>query len=458
MKYVGLHVQDRRDQGQAASRGRTCSSRTRTTCRGADAAPAPRRCARPCALSTSPRFAPRTRGSRLSVHRTPVLTCASLDARGRRGLCLSSARTCRRSARSRRAARAMPCYSLSDEEARRGVVTHSVRQSRRSARLCGGDARGIPAWVVMPRMRGRSSRKTVRRFGATVASDAHRRRGARGRLCGRAARNRRGTRAPLRRLRGSSRGRARRRSSCSKRCRISTSSSRPSAAVACFRGRRSRSSSALDAGSGLRRRAGRMRDDAAQRASPPAGRAAADATTTIADGLRTSLARADASPRSARDVDHIATPRERGKAFVHAMRMTWERLKLVVETSAAVPLACLLDGPLAGARHARRRHPHGGNVDLDRLPWQRHVSATQRRHRCSTVRGVTLQYKTKDHLVTATYRVDFEVFRFRPLRAARSLGLRQVDAAEGGRRLHDAGRGRDPARRARSSAARDPTG
>ena len=27
------------------------------------------------------------------------------------------------------------------------------------------------------------------------------------------------------------------------------------------------------------------------------------------------------------------------------------------------------------------------------------------------VRGVTLQYKTKDHLVTATYRVDFQVFQ-----------------------------------------------
>ena len=27
------------------------------------------------------------------------------------------------------------------------------------------------------------------------------------------------------------------------------------------------------------------------------------------------------------------------------------------------------------------------------------------------VRGVTLQYKTKDHLVTATYRVDFDVYR-----------------------------------------------
>jgi len=27
------------------------------------------------------------------------------------------------------------------------------------------------------------------------------------------------------------------------------------------------------------------------------------------------------------------------------------------------------------------------------------------------VDGVTLQYKTKDHLITATYRVDFEVFQ-----------------------------------------------
>ena len=27
------------------------------------------------------------------------------------------------------------------------------------------------------------------------------------------------------------------------------------------------------------------------------------------------------------------------------------------------------------------------------------------------VRGVTLQYKTRDYLVTATYRVDFQVFQ-----------------------------------------------
>jgi len=32
-------------------------------------------------------------------------------------------------------------------------------------------------------------------------------------------------------------------------------------------------------------------------------------------------------------------------------------------------------------------------------------------HPLLDVRGVTLQYKTKDHLITATYRVDFQVFR-----------------------------------------------
>ena len=36
------------------------------------------------------------------------------------------------------------------------------------------------------------------------------------------------------------------------------------------------------------------------------------------------------------------------------------------------------------------------------------------------VRGVTLQYKTTEHLVTATYRVDFEVFRSRSLHPARA--------------------------------------
>jgi hypothetical protein len=70
---------------------------------------------------------------------------------------------------------------------------------------------------------------------------------------------------------------------------------------------------------------------------------------TIADGLRTTLsARTLAAIRA--HVAAIGTASE--EAIVWAMRMTWERMKVVIEPSAAVPLACLLDRSLdvAGAR------------------------------------------------------------------------------------------------------------
>ena len=38
------------------------------------------------------------------------------------------------------------------------------------------------------------------------------------------------------------------------------------------------------------------------------------------------------------------------------------------------------------------------------------------------VKGVTLQYKTPDHLVTATYRIDFEVFEGERNSDMKSLG------------------------------------
>jgi len=90
-------------------------------------------------------------------------------------------------------------------------------------------------------------------------------------------------------------------------------------------------------------------------------------TRTIADGLRSSL-----SPRTfaalREHVTDIATCSEAN--IVRAMRLMWERLRVVVEPSAAVPLACILEGTLAvdGARTGIV--VSGGNVDLDRLPWQ----------------------------------------------------------------------------------------
>ena len=88
---------------------------------------------------------------------------------------------------------------------------------------------------------------------------------------------------------------------------------------------------------------------------------------TIADGLRSSLGeKTFAVIRST--VDDIGTTSE--QAIIRAMRLTWEKLKLVIEASAAVPLAALMERtlPVAGLRVGVILS--GGNVDLDRLPWQ----------------------------------------------------------------------------------------
>ena len=87
---------------------------------------------------------------------------------------------------------------------------------------------------------------------------------------------------------------------------------------------------------------------------------------TIADGLRTSVGELT-FPIIARHVSDIVRVSE--EAIVEAMRVTWQRTKLIVEASAAVPLAALLEGTV-DVRDARVGIIiTGGNVDLDALPW-----------------------------------------------------------------------------------------
>jgi threonine dehydratase len=45
-------------------------------------------------------------------------------------------------------------------------------------------------------------------------------------------------------------------------------------------------------------------------------------------------------------------------------------MKVVIEPSSAVPLACLLEGTLAVSGKRVGIIVSGGNVDLDHLPWQ----------------------------------------------------------------------------------------
>ena len=88
---------------------------------------------------------------------------------------------------------------------------------------------------------------------------------------------------------------------------------------------------------------------------------------TIADGLLTSLGDKTFSIIQ-QYVEQIVTVSE--KAILESMKFIWERAKLVIEPSAAVPVALLwerkidLDGLRVGVILS------GGNVDLDKLPWK----------------------------------------------------------------------------------------
>jgi threonine dehydratase len=87
---------------------------------------------------------------------------------------------------------------------------------------------------------------------------------------------------------------------------------------------------------------------------------------TIADGLRTNVG----APNFAiiqRCVDDIVTVSE--AAIVSAMRTTWETMKIIIEPSAAVPYAAIVERKIDITGKRVGIILTGGNVDLDALPW-----------------------------------------------------------------------------------------
>ena len=85
---------------------------------------------------------------------------------------------------------------------------------------------------------------------------------------------------------------------------------------------------------------------------------------TVADGLRTSLGSLTFAVIS-RHVAEIVTAEE--AEILDAMRFVWERLKIVIEPSSAVPVAAILNGrsEIEGKRVGVILS--GGNVDLDAM-------------------------------------------------------------------------------------------
>jgi threonine dehydratase/serine racemase len=89
---------------------------------------------------------------------------------------------------------------------------------------------------------------------------------------------------------------------------------------------------------------------------------------TIADGLRTSLG--ELTWPFVRDaVADVVTVEE--EEIVRAMRLAWERAKLLIEPSSATVLAAVLTDRFRALPGVPKIGLilSGGNVDLDRLPW-----------------------------------------------------------------------------------------
>ena len=66
-------------------------------------------------------------------------------------------------------------------------------------------------------------------------------------------------------------------------------------------------------------------------------------------------------------MDDIVTVSE--QAIVSAMRTIWETMKIVIEPSAAVPYAAILENKIDVNGKRVGMILTGGNVDLDTLPW-----------------------------------------------------------------------------------------
>jgi threonine dehydratase len=91
-----------------------------------------------------------------------------------------------------------------------------------------------------------------------------------------------------------------------------------------------------------------------------------DAPVTIADGLKVPLKERTWHFVS-NHVSDILTASE--QEIIDAMKLTWQRMKLVMERSCAVPLATILKNKEMFAGKRVGVIVTGGNVDLDMLPW-----------------------------------------------------------------------------------------
>ena len=296
------------------------------------------------------------------IHRTPVITCGMLDEICGHHVFLKCENLQGVGAFKLRGA-TNAIRSLSDEQAARGVCTHSSGNHAQALARAARD-RGIPAWIVMPTNSPRVKRLAVEGYGATIIS------------CEPTLAARESTAAAVMEEHGATfvhpyndpaviAGQG------TTAVELHEQVDDLDAVVVPIGGGGLMSGTciAMNSLSPSTRLIGvePLGADDAARSLAQGVLIPQESPNTICDGLRTSLG--DLTWSVLRDhLEAIITVED--QSVIEAMRMLWERAKIVVEPSGATPLAAVMspDCPLPkGSRIGLVLT--GGNVDLDQLPW-----------------------------------------------------------------------------------------
>ena len=296
------------------------------------------------------------------IHRTPVLTNQSLDQRGGAQVYLKCENMQKVGAFKFRGA-CNAVFSLSDEEAAHGVVTHSSGNHAQALALA-AKLRGIPAYIVMPDNAPQVKKDAVAGYGGRIT------------FCEPTLEARESTMEGIRLETGATvvhpydnerviAGQG------TTTLELLESVPDLDAVIAPVGGGgllRGTSSAAKGLKPAIRVIAAEpeMADDAYR--SMQEGRIIPSVNPkTIADGLLTSLGKLT-FPIIQRNVEQIVTVSERG--IIEAMKFVWERAKIVIEPSAAVAVGVLWEKKIDLGGLKVGVILSGGNVDLNKLPWQ----------------------------------------------------------------------------------------
>lgn len=296
------------------------------------------------------------------IHRTPVLTSSFINSLVGAELFFKCENFQKAGAfKARGASNAV--FGLSDEQAARGVATHSSGNHGTCLSYAAG-RRGIPCTVVMPRTAPQAKKDAVRGYGGKVVE------------CEPSTSSREAVFAEVVAETGAEfvhpyndprviAGQA----TCSKE--LLEDVDGLDAVIAPIGGGGMVSGTCLTLSNlapGIRIYAAEPEQaDDAYRSFKAGYIIADDAPDTVADGLKVPLK--DLTWHFVKNhVTDILTASE--EDIVDSMKLIWKRMKMVMEPSSAVPLATILKNKHVFAGKRVGIIITGGNVDLDKLPWQ----------------------------------------------------------------------------------------